>query len=266
VVVGLGDFLMNIISSVSNSKIKQIVKLTNSRNTRYEQSLAVIYGRHLVEEALNHKILHSVFINQHKLDDYSEIIPKINTQNIYLVNGEVLAKISISDTVADIIGLIQITSGVISDNIYTTDCVILDNIQDPGNLGTIMRSCTACGINNMLLSKSCVDPYNLKVLRASQGLQFRLNIITAVDIIQFICNYKYSVIATMPGVKNSIYEYDLTKPAAWLFGNEGAGISDGLLDHISHQLAIPMQGNTESLNVAMAATVCLFEMIRQRLY
>lgn len=255
---------MNLITSVANTKIKQIVKLANSRAYRYELGLAVIYGQHLVEEAIKHKLLDAVFINQANIGDYEFVLQNVDSDKVYLVNDDVQAKINVSESVTDIVGLIRIKSAIANDStIYERDCVILENIQDPGNLGTILRSCAACGIDNIIISKSCVDPYNVKVLRASQGVQFELNLIT-MDLVGFISEYKHKVIATVPNAKNSIYVQDLKKPCAWIFGNEGAGISSLLLDHVTHHLSIPMPGKTESLNVAMASTICLFEMLRQR--
>lgn len=255
---------MNLITSISNNKIKQIIKLAASKAYRSELKLAVVYGSHLIEEAIKNNLLYSVFIHQNKMLDYLPRLKKVSADNIYLISDEVKNKINISDSDADIIGLIQIKTMNISENIYQEDCIIIDSIQDPGNLGTIMRCAVACGVKNIILSKACVDPYNLKVLRASQGIQFKLNIFSSVDLLQFIVKYKHTVIATLPGAKDSIYEYNLRMPCAWLFGNEGMGISKQLIDNIECQLAIPMQGDSESINVAMAATVCLFEMMRQR--
>ncbi|MCE3268976.1 MAG: hypothetical protein K0R49_1228, partial [Burkholderiales bacterium] len=142
---------MNRIASVSNNKIKQIVKLANSRSYRNELGLAVIYGQHLVEEAQKQDLLDLVFIDQSKFDNNS-FLQHISPEKIYLVNDIVLAKINISDSKTDIIGLIRVKSGT-NNSINESDCVILDNIQDPGNLGTIFRSCAACGVVNVILSK-----------------------------------------------------------------------------------------------------------------
>jgi len=256
---------MNLIASVSNTKIKQVVKLANSRTYRYELGLAVIYGRHLIEESIKYNLLELVFIDQTKTAEYTDVLQNISDDNIYTVNDDVLSKINISDSATDIVGLIKIKPGTVDDEVYKNDCVILENIQDPGNLGTILRSCAATKVKNIVLSRSCVDPYNIKVLRASQGIQFELNIMILADITKFIDNYKYETIATMPIATDSIYAHKLSEPCAWLFGNEGSGISASLLSRAKHQLAIPMPGKTESLNVAMAATICLFEMLRQRL-
>lgn len=254
---------MNVIASATNDKIKQIVKLANSKILRYELNLAVIYGRHLIQEALQHELLHSVFIVDTQYAQYAALLHNFYTDSIYLVREAVFTKINIADSPVAIVGLMRISTSTIHDTIYEKDCIILDNIQDPGNLGTILRSSAACAITNIILSKSCVDPYNPKVLRASQGIQFGLNIMTAVDVAKFVANYKYKLIATMPRAVESIYEYDFIQPCAWLFGNEGSGISQSLLDAPQiRQLSIPCK--TESLNVAMAATVCLFEMCRQR--
>ncbi|MCC2625833.1 MAG: hypothetical protein K0R14_1706 [Burkholderiales bacterium] len=255
---------MNLITSLSNTKIKQIVKLANSRSYRYELCLSIIYGKHLIEEAIKHGLLDSVFINQAKINDYSFITQNISESNIYCVNDEVLSKINLSDSITDIVGLIRMKPTMIDNTVYTNDCVILDNIQDPGNLGTILRSCAAARVKNIVLSKSCVDPYSIKVLRSSQGIQFELNVIIIADIARFISDYKYDVIAAMPNAKDSLYARELSTPCAWLFGNEGSGVSKSLLSNVTHQLTIPMPGKAESLNVAMAATVCLFEMQRQR--
>jgi TrmH family RNA methyltransferase len=255
---------MNLITSLTNTKIKQVVKLASSRAYRYESGLAVIYGSHLVEEAIKHNLLDSIFISQAKFSDYDFITKSISEGNIYRVNDEVLAKINLSDSMTDIVGLIKMRPATIDNTVYENDCVILDNIRDPGNLGTILRSCAACNIKNIILSKPGVDPYNIKVLRASQGIQFELNIIILANIIEFIGNYKHDVIATVPNAKDSIYTHELRKPCAWIFGNEGSGVSELLLKKVGYKLAIPMPGNSESLNVAMAATVCLFEMQRQR--
>src|SRR5579863_9346114 len=225
---------MNLITSVSNTKIKQIVKLTNSRMYRYELGLSVVYGRHLIEESIKYNLLESVFIDQTKIAEYTDVLQNISDDNIYSVNDDVLSKINISDSATDIIGLIKIKPGTITDDVYENDCVILENIQDPGNLGTILRSCAATGVKNIVLSRSCVDPYNIKVLRSSQGIQFELNIIILADIAKFIDNYKHQIIATMPMATDSIYAHKLSEPCAWLFGNEGSGISTSLLSRAMH--------------------------------
>jgi RNA methyltransferase, TrmH family len=248
-----------------NNKLKQLTKLATNKAYRYEQNQAVIYGVHLVQEALKHNILNTVFISMDMLITYQALLKNCDPERVYILDNLLLNKCKLSDSAIDIAATIWIRDTSIDDQIYLQDCIILEDIQDPGNLGTIMRVATASGIKNLILSSGCVDPYNIKVLRASQGLQFSLNIICDVNLAQLIDKYKIQVLATAIDADKSIYTCDLINPTAWVFGNEGSGLSARILSSKCDQVSIPMLGNAESLNVAMAATVCMFETMRQRL-
>jgi TrmH family RNA methyltransferase len=249
------------IESKDNLLIKKIVKLAKDSSYRNELGLAVIYGNHLVMEAIKYNILDSLVVLESSINKYREIFDKIHT-----TTPNILDKINLLDSDTDIVGVIKIASSKKVPKLYADkDYILLENVQDPGNLGTIMRVAKASGINSICLSKKCVDVYNPKVLRASQGLQFGLDIFTNTDFIDFIKHYSGTIIATTPHTTQSVYSLDLTKPIAWVFGNEGIGISSEILDKINIQAKIPMNGDVESLNIAMAATICVFEMARQRL-
>jgi TrmH family RNA methyltransferase len=144
-------------------------------------------------------------------------------------------------------------------------CVMLENIQDAGNLGSILRSTAASGIRTVLLSQGCAFAWSPKVLRAGMGAHFSLEIFDNADLAAAVRRLSGRLIATSGHARRSLYEVDLRGPLAWVFGNEGAGVSAELSAAAAEQVRIPMARNTESLNVAAAAAICLFEQVRQQI-
>jgi RNA methyltransferase, TrmH family len=140
--------------------------------------------------------------------------------------------------------------------------LMLEDIQDPGNLGSMLRTALGAGVEAVYLSKGCTDAWSPKALRGGQGAQFYLPIIEGVDIVSALQNFAGNTYATTMQGK-SLYTQDLTQPTAFVIGNEGAGLSAKTLQAASHQISIPMNKNLESLNAAAAAAVCLFECRRQ---
>ncbi|QID18018.1 RNA methyltransferase [Nitrogeniibacter mangrovi] len=145
------------------------------------------------------------------------------------------------------------------------DVLLLDRVQDAGNLGTLLRSAAAAGVPVAVLTPGCAQAWSPRVLRAGMGAHFRLDIIESDDPVAWLERYRGAVYATTlgPGSRD-LFETDLRASGVWLFGAEGAGVSPALLAHASHPLVIPMPGAIESLNVAAAAAIGLFEQLRQR--
>ena len=141
---------------------------------------------------------------------------------------------------------------------------MLEDVQDPGNLGSILRSAAAAGVTEIYLSTGCVHAWSPRVLRAGMGAHFALQIHEGVDLAGLVANYPGKVFAAVRDAARSLYSVDLRGEVALLFGNEGAGLSAGLREAAQSQISIPMPGKAESLNVAAAAAVCLFERVRQR--
>ncbi|MDQ5921858.1 MAG: methyltransferase, TrmH family [Pseudomonadota bacterium] len=282
------------IDSKDNNIIKQIVRLASNKNYRDQLHLSVAYGYHLVEAALEYGVLKKLLVDEKALVNYSGLIQNIPDDLIYLVSSKIMDKVNLLESKVDLVGVVEFPTRQLSSSLYSEDCLVLENIQDPGNLGAILRIAKASGVNNIIISKNSVDLYNPKVLRSSQGAIFGLNVYAEVDIVEFIKNcssadnidksaedkkVKYKsvkdksaeiknplIIATVPNASDSLYKVNLSnKPVVWVFGNEGAGLSELVLSMIKQQVSIPMQNNTESLNVAMAVSVCLFEQLRQRL-
>jgi TrmH family RNA methyltransferase len=142
-------------------------------------------------------------------------------------------------------------------------CVLLDRVQDSGNLGSILRSAAAAGVQHALLSKGCVFAWSPRVLRAAMGAHFAVAIHEHRDLAAFIGTYAGQVYATSATARSTIYQADLRGPCAWLFGNEGAGVAPDLRALCHAELGIPVVAGVESLNVAAAAAICLFERHRQ---
>jgi TrmH family RNA methyltransferase len=144
------------------------------------------------------------------------------------------------------------------------DGVLLDAVQDAGNVGAILRTAAAAGVRTVLLGKGCAGAWTPRVLRAGQGAHFSLDIREQIDPAVVLDTCADRAIATVAREGAWLYDLDLKGPALWLFGNEGAGLSAALAGAARRQATIPLAGDTESLNVAAAAAVCLFEMARQR--
>ena len=142
--------------------------------------------------------------------------------------------------------------------------VLLDNLQDPGNLGSILRSAAAAGITQVYCSAGTAFAWSPKVLRAGMGAHFLLDIFENVDLAALIGDAQVPVFATSSHVPTRIYDLDLSGPAAWLFGHEGQGVSPALLALATQQVTIPQLGAIESLNVAASAAICFFEQVRQK--
>lgn len=144
------------------------------------------------------------------------------------------------------------------------DAVVLDGIQDPGNLGSILRSVAASGFRQVMLSTDCAQVWSPKTLRSAMGAHFQLDLHESCDLVGFLEAYRGVAVLTALDASTSLFELDLAKPVAWVFGNEGQGVRANVAEPVALRVRIPMPGETESLNVAAAAAVCLFETVRQR--
>jgi TrmH family RNA methyltransferase len=146
----------------------------------------------------------------------------------------------------------------------STTCVVLDGVQDAGNVGSILRSAAAAGIENVFCAPGTAYAWSSKVLRSGMGAHFLLNIFEDVEPAGLIARLDVPVTITDSHGAKALYDCDLSGQLAWVFGNEGAGVSQAWRDAVTHRVTIPQPGGMESLNVAAAAAVCLFEQCRQR--
>ncbi len=234
-------------SSLENPKIKELKKL---KTKKYRDILGkfIIEGEHLINEAYNLGYLEEIYA----LEDYQcDLDVKVN-----YVTKEVLKYITDLET-PTIIGVAKkMEEKDIGDKL-----VILDDIQDPGNLGTIIRSSVAFNIDTIVLSNNSVDLYNDKVIRASQGMIFKINIIRK-DIIPFISKVKneYHIYGTKVNGGNSLKKIEKQKKFAIIMGNEGKGMSSELDNLCDEFIYIDMNKECESLNVGVATSIILYEL------
>ena len=238
-------------TSIKNDKIKNIKKL-NTKKYRDEFHEFLIEGEHLVLEAYKKGYLKELILLEDT--DFS-----LNIDTIY-VTKEVLKYISDLDNPPKIIGVCK----KLKEKEIGNKIVILDDIQDPGNLGTIIRSCVAFNIDTIVLSKNSVDLYNSKVLRASQGMIFNINIIEK-DLIDFIPSLKendYKIFGTKVNGGKSLKNVEKNEKFAIIMGNEGNGVRKEILDMCSDYIYIDMNSNCESLNVGVATSIILYELDR----
>jgi len=153
---------------------------------------------------------------------------------------------------------------VLPDSV-TDDCVVLDNVQDPGNVGSIMRTCAAAGIRRLVLTPGSAGAWSGKVLRAAQGAHFALEVYEQVAAATVLERLAVPMVVTTLADASDLYLTALPEPAAWVFGHEGQGVGSELLAQAACRVRIPQTEGVESLNVAAAAAVCLFEQRRRRL-
>ncbi len=228
------------IESVNNERIKEYSKL-NTKKYRDESGLFIVEGEHLVEEALKKTQAVEIF----SLDDK-------HTQ----VSEAVMRKLSNLNTPPRILAVCKkLKEEEIKGNI-----LILDGIQDPGNLGTIIRSAVAFGIDTIVTSLDTVDYYNVKTLRASEGMVFNINIVEK-DLNELLPELKNTHRIYTTNVVNGtdVSKIDVNKPYAIVMGNEGNGVKREIADMCDEAIYIPMNNNCESLNVAIATSIILYE-------
>lgn len=241
-------------TSIQNEKIKGIKNL-NLRKFRDITNSFIVEGEHLVREAYKCNALKEVYVLEGSCVDVSNM----NGVSINYVNEKVLKYITELDKFPLIIGVCEKIK--LSDN-YGDRILVLDNIQDPGNMGTIIRSAVAFGVSNIVLSRDCVDLYNSKVLRSTQGMIFSCNI-NILDLDDFVSNIKtcgYKVYATRVNGGVSLKAIDRTQKFVVIMGNEGNGVRKSLMDLSDQFLYIDMSSKCESLNVGVATSIILYEL------
>lgn len=263
---------MKYLSSRDNPTVRILQTLATSSRARRDSGRTLLDGVHLVESWLQHIGLpiHLVVAEsaQHKAE-IARLIAQVEQhqpESILLLSDSAFNFVSPVDSPIGVLAEVAIPQHSMPRPLG--DCVVLEAIQDAGNLGTILRACAAVGVQDVLLTPGCVQAWSPKVLRAGQGAHCALRLHEGVDVAAALANYEQAggqILATRLDATQSLYAANLQKPCAWLFGNEGAGLSDALAQCATNSILIPMPGQSESLNVAMAATVCLFEQARQRI-
>lgn len=259
---------MKKITSAQNPLVKKLVQLSEKQSFRNKQKMTIIEGAHLTAEWLKRFgvpdfcVISSSSKRSEEVEGIIQKCKELNTEIIEL-EAKIYSKISPVIEGVGILFVVKIPENQCVD--FCEDVIILDRIQDPGNFGTILRSAVGFGVKQIICSKGTVSAWSPKVLRSGMGAHFKLQILENQDLNEVILKVETPIFATSLQAEKSIYDENFTTKTAWIFGNEGAGVSLELLSKVKNQVIIPQVGQIESLNVAMAATVCLAEQARQRL-
>ena len=240
---------MEVITSPSNSKVKYWSSLSQKKY-RDAEGVYLVEGEHLVLEAIRKNLVVEIIA----CEDF-----KINyLGDIYYVTYDILKKISKVETPQKVMAVVRKKEFSIIGN----KILLLDRIQDPGNLGTIIRSAVAFNVDTIILSEDSVDLYNEKVIRSTEGMLFNLNILRK-DLKTFIPKLKednYKIVGTRLTSGMKVKDYIFPKRIALVMGNEGNGISSEVLSLCDDFVYIPMNESCESLNVGVAASILMYEM------
>ena len=261
---------MQVITSKDNETVKNIKKLKDKKY-RDETKLYVIEGIKMLEEAIAEKAsIKTIIICEECLkagDLEQKFLYEIAKYNCIYVNSKVFN--SLTDVIAPqgIMAVIEKPNKDIKIN-YDQDIILaLDGIQDPGNLGTILRTADSVNLKQIIVTKNTADSYNPKVVRSTMGAILRIKIIETEDLIKTLKEAqknKFKIIATSLDTENSIYDIEYNKKVI-VIGNEANGVSKEVQELADNKVKIPMLGKTESLNASVATGIMLYEYVRQKI-
>ena len=253
------------ITSRDNPLFKQLQKLAQSSRERKKMQQTLIEGIHLAQtyrEAMGLPQALVISASGVRNTEIEALITRCSPLAPTILTDALFHELSTLETPVGIIALIE-TPAPAPVPARMDCCVVLEEIQDPGNLGSILRSAAAADVKHVILSKGCVFAWSPRVIRAAMGAHFLLTIHEQQDLTAVLNNFRGKKLATSLRAKNSLYDENLKGPLALMIGNEGAGLSPALSALADATVTIPMPGKMESLNAAAAAAICLFERVRQ---
>lgn len=259
--------IVKYISSRDNPAIKHLQALAGSARDRRKAGETLLDGAHLLEVALQHGVapMQVVVSESGRLQpEIESLLGRCAPDSLVEVPDRLFAQISPVDSPSGVLARVAIPAAPDSTAAPVQgNCVVLDAVQDPGNLGTILRTAAAVGLRDVVLTPGCAQAWSPRVLRAAMGAHFHLDIREGVEAAAALAGYPGQILAADLLDATDLYDTDLGGSVAWLFGSEGQGLSDGVAALATRRIIIPMPGGMESLNVGVAAAVCLFEQLRQ---
>lgn len=255
---------MRIITSRDNPRVRYWRDLVRDAAARRNEKRALVEGAHLVAACLDSRIPIKALI----LSKSGAARPELTSLAKRSRKAEVLLADALFRHIADT----EAPSGIAAEielpssktNLNTAaSCVFLDGIQDAGNVGTILRSAAAFGVRHAVLGKGCADAWSPKVLRAGMGAHFAMDVLQSADLAAAIGQFGGTVACTVARGGTALKDADFSDRIGWIFGAEGQGVSATLAARAQLKVTIPMPGSAESLNVAAAAAICLYEWARR---
>lgn len=257
---------MKSVVSRDNPRFKELRRWAAQGRARREAGVVLLEGIHLIEafldagHALDEIVVSESGAGRSEISQWLRAHPTLKALQF---PDRLFAELASAETPQGMLGVGRIGMQVNAPDL-ALDGVLLDGVQDPGNLGTLMRTAAAAGFRQVLLAPGCADPWSAKALRAGQGAQFLLALHETQDPVEVLRCFQGLSVVTQLDAAVSLYDVDLRHPLLWVFGAEGQGVSAPVAAAAKCAVCIPMPGGTESLNVAAAAAVCLFEAVRQR--
>ena len=263
------------ITSTSNQKIKRLVNLQKKRKLRDSEGVFLVEGILMFRE-VPVKELQEVYVSESFYEKEKNIVDEICKKSgvrSEILTDNVFSHVSDTQTPQGVLCVVKQRgkSGSVEqmweNKKETPFLMILDNLQDPGNMGTILRTAEAAGVTGIVMSKDCVDIYNSKVIRSTMGSIFRMPFLYVENLEEAILKMKAAGIKTYAAHLDGKQSYDepnYKEASAFMIGNEGNGLRDEVAKLADTYIIIPMEGQVESLNAAIAATVLMFETSRQR--
>ena len=256
-----------LITSDKNTTVKLVKALLAQARQRKKHGQTVIEGIHLIDAALRSdypfvQILLAESARNHA--EVQQVLTRLPTYTPILTLSDILYEsIRSLGKGIDIMAIMNIP--VPNLPIIEQDCLILNDVQDSGNVGTLLRTAAAVGINQVLCTTATAQSWSPKTLRAGMGAQFALDIYEGLSIHEVLEKVKVPLLATSSHTDTLIYNHNLSSPVAWIMGHEGQGVCDELMQ-CATPIALPQPNGQESLNVAIAGSLCLYETLRQRHY
>ena len=262
------------ISSPSNERIKAVVQLQSKASVRKKQKLFVIEGIKMYDETPVEQ-LELTYVSEKFYDDYikcgkisDNTKKRLNSKEYIIVADNVFKNMSDTVTPQGIMAIVKQNDYELSDILKEKKSqifMVLESLQDPGNMGTIIRTAEGAGIAGIIVNKETVDVYNPKVIRSTMGSIYRVPVVVSEDLEATLDELSEAGVTLYAAhLKGETYydSFSFKEGTAFLIGNEGNGISKPVIDICTHKLYIPMKNNAESLNAAVAASIIMWEMVK----
>lgn len=255
---------MSVVRSKDNERVKGWARLARDARERRRTGLAMLEGPHLIETCLERGRKPSCLIVSESgllSGEIARLVERFG-QDPTVLSDAVFRKISDAESPAGISAVIEIPQEK-PDCATSQGCLFLDGIQDAGNVGAILRSAAAFAVPDVVLGAGCADPWSPKALRAGMGGHFILRIASSADLAGDVVRFGATTLCTVVHDGEPLESVELSGRIGWIFGSEGAGVAEGIAARSTRRVCIPMPGGGESLNVAAAAAICLYERRRQ---
>ncbi|QOL48435.1 TrmH family RNA methyltransferase [Massilia litorea] len=259
---------MKSVTSRDNPFYKELKSLAASSQARRKAGRTLLDGVHLCQSWLelrgapNHCVVSEGALHNPEVADIVARCESLHA-HVTALPDALFGALSQVEHGVNLLFLVE-TPAPVQPAAMSVSAVLLDGVQDPGNVGSILRSAAAAGITQVFCSAGTAFCWSPKVLRAAMGAHFVLEIFEHVDLGALIDASRISVLAMSGYAEQKLWQVDLRGPVAWLLGHEGQGVADDLMGRATHQVVIPHAGRVESLNVAAAGAICFFEQLRQR--